>query len=99
MFARRVSRDSAVRTEQHAAEANLTNASRDQLTLLLPIADPGDSGNVKENVCHPLVVFGDGVYKDTERLVDGWVIVTAGAREMGDLHRNVRHGRQNAAQK
>jgi len=68
----------------------LANAGRDQLTLLLPLTDPGDSRNVEVNVRHSLVVLRDRIDKDAERLFDRWVIIAAGAGKMRDLHRNAR---------
>jgi hypothetical protein len=73
-----------------AAETKLANAGRDQLAPLLPLADSGDSRNVKVNVRHSLVVLRDRIYEHAERLIDRWVIAAAGAGKMRDLNRNAR---------
>ena len=85
----------AVRAVQDAVETKLANTRCDQLTLLLPLVNPGDPRYIKVNVRHSLVVLCDRIDEDAERLVDLWVIVDAGAGKMGDLHWDARGGRQN----
>src|SRR5262249_27469326 len=90
MLAWGVSGDCAVRAVQDAVEAKLAKAGRDQLAFLLPLADPSYSRKVKEDVRHSPVVLRKRVCEHAESLVDGRVIVAAGARKMRDLYRNAR---------
>ena len=71
MLARGVPGDGAIRAVQDAAQTELANAGSDQLALLSPPANPGYSGDVKEDVCHSPVVLCNRIYKHAERLVDG----------------------------
>jgi hypothetical protein len=60
----------------------LADAGRDQLTFLLPRSDPGYARDAEVNVRHTPVVVRNRVDEDAERLVYGWVIVSAGAGKM-----------------
>src|SRR5215471_17339400 len=88
----------AVRTEEDALNADLTDSLHDPIRLVSPLAKACDTRDIKIDVRHPRIPTRDCIDKHRQCLISRWFVVSAPACQMRELDGNVGSCRQEFVQ-